>query len=153
SGRRGASWLVGSSCPLLPVDSDSLGPRLERLLMSFSRIQSRIVRFVTHAQPWSQTSGAFAPDSVHRRWQPDLDFIPGERVGGDRPIGWRPPRLLRCIASARNAFGHSFPAKMAPICPLLARVINSQQAGICVSAVMSASCQYSREFPHPERRG
>src|SRR6185312_17013331 len=92
SGRRGASWLVGSSCPLLPVDSDSLGPRLERLLMSFSRIQSRIVRFVTHAQPWSQTSGAFAPDSVHRRWRPDLDFIPGERVGGDRPIGCQPPR-------------------------------------------------------------
>src|ERR1700733_473710 len=42
-GLRGAGWLEGSSCPLLPVDSDSFGPRLERLLMR-SRIQSRILR-------------------------------------------------------------------------------------------------------------
>src|ERR1017187_2119051 len=42
-GLSGAGWLEGSSCPLLPVDSDSFGPRLERLLMR-SRIQSRILR-------------------------------------------------------------------------------------------------------------
>jgi hypothetical protein len=41
-GRSGASWPAGSSCPLLPVDSDSFGPRLERLLMSVSRIHSRM---------------------------------------------------------------------------------------------------------------
>ena len=42
-GLSGAGWLEGSSCPLLPVDSDSFGPRRERLLMR-SRIQSRILR-------------------------------------------------------------------------------------------------------------
>ena len=42
-GLSGAGWLEGNSCPLFPVDSDSFGPRLERLLMR-SRIQSRILR-------------------------------------------------------------------------------------------------------------
>jgi hypothetical protein len=36
-GRNGAGWLAGTACPILPVDSDSFGPRLLRRLMSVSR--------------------------------------------------------------------------------------------------------------------
>ena len=49
-GRSGASWPVGNSCPLFPVDSDSFGPRLERLLI-FSSIHSRMVRLLSFAHP------------------------------------------------------------------------------------------------------
>ena len=42
-GRNGAGWLAGISCPILPVDSDVLGPRFERRLMR-SRIHSRMMR-------------------------------------------------------------------------------------------------------------
>lgn len=43
AGRSGAGWPCGISCPIFPVDSDSFGPRLPRLLMR-SRIHWRMKR-------------------------------------------------------------------------------------------------------------